>query len=150
VHGPRLPWGELRSAFSEAGWRDLTHRRTTLTVSGRQVEVAGVGDAHIKADHYDRVAGPVDPAAVVGLGRSHAPEPRVLDRFASDGFALVLSGHTHGGQLRVPWYGALVTNCGLERRMARGLSDYESEAGDHIWLHVSAGIGTSPYAPVRF
>ena len=69
----------------------------------------------------------------------------VLDRFAEDGYDLVLAGHTHGGQLRLPGYGALVTNCDLDRSRARGVSDW----GD-MKLHVSAGLGTSPYAPVRF
>ena len=144
IHGDPLPWGELRNAFTEAGWLDLTHRRTTLQLRGLTVDVAGVSDAHLKADHYDRVAGPV--AADVGLGLSHTPEPRVLDSFAADGFRLMLSGHTHGGQLRMPGVGALVTNCGLDRKRARGLSRWTEQA----WLHVSAGLGTSPYAPVRF
>jgi predicted MPP superfamily phosphohydrolase len=77
---------------------------------------------------------------------SHCPEPRVIDAFAADGYALVMSGHTHGGQLRIPGFGALVTNCGLDRRRARGLSRWPGGG----WLHVSAGLGTSPYAPVRF
>jgi predicted MPP superfamily phosphohydrolase len=145
-HGPRLPWGELRSAFREAGWVDLTHRRTTVTLGGQRVELAGVSDPHIGADHYDHIAGAVDPDAVVSLGLTHSPEPRVLDRYVADGFRLMFAGHTHGGQLRVPGYGALVTNCGLDRKRARGLSRYQ----DHAWLHVSAGLGTSPYAPVRF
>jgi predicted MPP superfamily phosphohydrolase len=144
VHGEPLPWGDLRKAFTDAGWLDLTHRRTTVQCQGLSVELAGVSDAHLRADHYDRIAGPV--AADVGLGLSHTPEPRVLDGFATDGFRLVLSGHTHGGQLRVPGFGALVTNCGLDRRRARGLSRWT----DGMWLHVSAGLGTSPYAPVRF
>jgi len=63
----------------------------------------------------------------------------------ADGADLVLAGHTHGGQLRVPGFGALVTNCDLDRRRARGLSTYEGSV-----LHVSAGLGTSPYAPIRF
>jgi len=145
-HGEPLPWGELRSAFTDSGWLDLTHRRTSLSLRGLTVELAGVSDAHLQADHYERVAGPVDPAADVALGLSHTPEPRVLDGFAADGFALVLSGHTHGGQLRVPGFGALVTNCGLDRRRARGLSRWS----EGTWLHVSAGLGTSRYAPVRF
>ncbi len=70
----------------------------------------------------------------------------MLDRFAADGYDLVLAGHTHGGQLRVPGVGALVTNCGLDRSRARGVSRW----GSHMWLHVSAGLGTSPFAPVRF
>jgi predicted MPP superfamily phosphohydrolase len=146
VHGDRLPWGDLRTAMTGRGWFDLTHRRTTLTVQGLTVELAGVSDAHVGADHYDRIAGPVGDGADVGIGLSHTPEPRLVDAFAADGYALVMSGHTHGGQLRVPFYGALVTNCGLDRRRARGLWRWT----DSTWLHVSAGLGTSPYAPVRF
>lgn len=80
------------------------------------------------------------------LGVTHSPEPRVLDSFAEDGYDLVLAGHTHGGQLRLPGYGALVTNCELDRGRARGASTW----GERMHLHVSAGLGTSPYAPVRF
>jgi uncharacterized protein len=145
LHGTTLPWGELRTAFVDAGWLDLTHRRTTLTLRGLRVELAGVSDAHHDAAHYDRVAGPVT-GADVAIGLSHTPEPSVIDDFTGDGFSLVLSGHTHGGQLRVPGIGALVTNCGLDRRRARGLTRWT----DNAWLHVSAGLGTSPYAPVRF
>jgi len=143
-YGNRLPWGELRASFTAAGWLDLTHRRTTVEVRGLAVELGGVSDAHLNADHYDRIAGATD--ADVAIGLSHSPEPRVIDAFTDDGFRLVMSGHTHGGQLRVPGIGALVTNCGLERRRARGLSAWR----DGTYLHVSAGLGTSPYAPVRF
>jgi uncharacterized protein len=142
--GPPLPWGALRSSFTAAGWLDMTHRRTTIVVRGVKVELAGVSDAHLDADHYDRVAGRATGEVAIGL--SHTPEPRVIDAFANDGFALMMSGHTHGGQLRAPFFGALVTNCGLDRRRARGLSRWPAGG----WLHVSAGLGTSPYAPVRF
>ena len=70
----------------------------------------------------------------------------MLDRFAADGYQLVMAGHTHGGQLCVPFYGALVTNCGLDRSRAKGPSRW----GATMQLHVSAGIGTSPFAPLRF
>lgn len=146
IHGDRLPWGELRAAMTARGWHDLTHRRLLDDVGELRIELAGVSDAHLQADHYDRIAGPVDRAADLAIGLSHTPEPRVVDCFAADGFSLVLSGHTHGGQLRVPFYGALVTNCGLDRRRARGLWPWTQRC----WLHVSAGLGTSPYAPVRF
>ncbi len=147
VRGRPLPWPRLRDAFTAAGWRDLTHRRATMSLAGLTVEVAGVNDPYINADHYDRVEGPVAADADVGLGLLHAPEPRVLRRFAADGFALTFSGHTHGGQVRVPGHGALVTNCGLDTRRARGLSRWDD---GRMWMHVSAGLGTSPYAPVRF
>ena len=146
IHGERLPWGDLRTAFTDHGWLDLTHRRQAVQLQGLTVELAGVSDAHLAADHYERIAGPVNPSVDVAVGLSHTPEPRLVDAFAADGFRLVLSGHTHGGQLRVPGVGALVTNCGLPRGMARGLTRWD----DAAWLHVSAGLGTSPYAPVRF
>jgi uncharacterized protein len=152
VHGDPLPYADLRAGFLAAGWTDLTHRRTTLSLGGRTVELAGVSDAHLQADHYERVAGAVAGDVDVAIGLSHTPEPRLIDAFVGDGFSLVLSGHTHGGQLRVPGIGALVTNCGLDRRRARGLSRWPSPVagGRDGWLHVSAGLGTSPYAPVRF
>jgi uncharacterized protein len=146
IHGKPLPWGDLRNAFTAAGWVDLTHARTTLQLRGLNVEIAGVSDAHHDAAHYERIAGAVVPDVDVAIGLSHTPEPWVVDAFAADGFRLVVSGHTHGGQLRVPWFGALVTNCGLDRRRARGLWRWSGRT----WLHVSAGVGTSPYAPVRF
>jgi predicted MPP superfamily phosphohydrolase len=144
--GVPLPWRDLRAALLERGWLDATHRRLTIEVAGRQVAVAGVDDPHIRRDRYDSIAGPVRTPVTLKLGLTHSPEPRVLDAFAADGYDLILAGHTHGGQLRVPGYGALVTNCGLDRSRARGASRW----GAHTWLHVSAGLGTSPYAPVRF
>jgi predicted MPP superfamily phosphohydrolase len=144
--GVDLPWTDLRDGLTTAGWADLTNARTTLTAGGRTLELAGVDDPHLKRDDYDAVAGPIAENVDAHLGLVHAPEPRVLDRFADDGFDLVLAGHTHGGQVRVPGYGALVTNCGLERDLARGTHRWR----EGTWLSVSAGMGTSPYAPVRF
>ena len=146
VYGPALPWRDLRAALIERGWNDATHTRLTIDVAGVTIAVAGVDDPHIRHDRYDLVAGPPDADATLKLGLTHSPEPRVLDAFAADGYDLVLAGHTHGGQLRLPGYGAIVTNCGLDRSRARGASRW----GSHTWLNVSAGLGTSPYAPVRF
>lgn len=145
AEGPELPWRDLGRSMTEAGWLDLSNTRGYLKVDGRQIELVGVDDPHIWRDRYDEVAGPADPEALITLGVVHAPASRVLTRMADDGCALIIAGHTHGGQLRVPFFGALVTNCDLDRGRARGLSRY----GD-AWLHVSAGLGTSPYAPVRF
>jgi predicted MPP superfamily phosphohydrolase len=145
VLGTPNPWPALVSGLQELGWTDLTNRRTTVVAGGRPVEVAGVDDPHLRRDELSVADPAVAPDAPVHLAVVLAPEPRVLDRFEQAGFTLLLCGHTHGGQLRVPWYGALVTNCGIDRRRARGLSRY-----GRAWLHVSAGLGTSPYAPVRF
>jgi predicted MPP superfamily phosphohydrolase len=143
--GPELPWPALRDAMGDAGWIDLSNNRGFLKADGRRVELVGVDDPHIERDRYADVSAPADPDVALTIGVTHSPEPRVLSPMSDDGCRLILAGHTHGGQLRVPFYGALVTNCGLDRARSRGLSRYEN-----AWLHVSAGLGTSPFAPVRF
>jgi len=146
AHGDPLPWQDLRAAFSERGWLDLTHNRRELEVAGVTIAAAGVDDAHLGRDRYDTIAGAPNAAANLSLGVTHAPYTRVLDRFAADGYQLVMAGHTHGGQLCLPFYGALVTNCDLDRSRAKGASNW----GAGTVLHVSGGIGTSPFAPLRF
>jgi predicted MPP superfamily phosphohydrolase len=138
---PDLPWHEAVRALETVGWTDLTHRRVQHDLAGLPVTLTGTDDAHLNRDRYPRVAGPVDGFAI---GVTHTPQRRVLDAFARDGYRLLLAGHTHGGQVRLPGIGPLVTNCDLERSRSRGLSRH----GDS-WLHVSAGLGTSPYAPIR-
>ncbi|WP_233515417.1 metallophosphoesterase [Marinitenerispora sediminis] len=142
---PDLPWRELGAAMSASGWLDLNNRKGTLKAGDLDIALAGIHDSHIGLDRYDDIAGPADPAADLRLGVTHSPEPANLDRFTADGYQLLLAGHTHGGQICMPLYGTLVTNCGIDRRRAWGLS-----RNGAAWLHVSGGLGTSPYAPVRF
>ncbi len=150
---PDLPWEKLGEELTARGWLDLNNRRGQLKAGGLNIAFAGVHDSHSLRDRYHLVAREADPAADLRLGVMHSPEPRVLDRFAADGYELLLAGHTHGGQLCVPGFGALVTNCGIDRARVRGLSMHPQAApadGRTAWLHVSAGLGTSPWAPARF
>ncbi|MDN5746032.1 MAG: metallophosphoesterase [Nocardioidaceae bacterium] len=156
VDTPKLPWGELSRGLAGAGWLDLTNRRTRLTVGETAFAFAGVDDPHLSYDDLSAVAGAAEPEADLRLGVAHAPYLRVLDQFARDGYDAIIAGHTHGGQLRLPWPGdsrALVTNCDLDRARARGLHRHpaDSRPGEpgSSWLHVSAGIGTSPYFRIR-
>ena len=127
----------------------MTNVRADLKISGRVVDVRGVDDPYLGRDRLDDVRGPADPKADLRLGIAHAPQPRVIDAYTADGVELLLAGHTHGGQVCLPGFGPLVTNCGIDRARARGLSRYGA-GGNEAWLHVSAGLGTSPYAPIRF
>ena len=153
VNAPELPWRELREQFTAGGWLDLTNTRGTLEVGDTSIAFAGVDDPHLSYDRLDEVAGPADPAADLRLAVAHAPYLRVLDQFAADGYDAIIAGHTHGGQVCLPFVGALTTNCDLEPARAKGLHRHpaESRPGDpgSAWLHVSAGLGTSPYARIR-
>jgi predicted MPP superfamily phosphohydrolase len=156
-----LPTDELRDAFTGAGWLDLDNARAEMTVGpdALPLEFVGVDDPHIERDDYASVSAPASPDAALTVGVAHAPYQRVLDGMTADGAGLLIAGHTHGGQLALPVYGALVTNCDLDRGRAKGLSRWWPGAGtaaagtqpdDAAYLHVSAGLGTSPFAPVRF
>jgi predicted MPP superfamily phosphohydrolase len=147
-HTPDLPWAELGAGMSASGWLDANNQRGRVKAGDLDIEVAGVHDSHIGRDRYSKIAGPADPAADLRLGVLHSPEPAIMDQFVADGFDLLLAGHTHGGQLNLPGIGALVTNCGIEPERASGL--HRHPVGGPAWLHVSAGLGTSPFSPVRF
>ncbi|WP_052768305.1 metallophosphoesterase, partial [Streptomyces stelliscabiei] len=140
------PWEDLRDGFDGAGWLNLTNTRGTLKIEGMAVELTGLDDPHIKRDRYARVAGGPSDSADLSLAVVHAPYLRALDAFTADGYPLVLAGHTHGGQLCIPFYGALVTNCDLDTDRVKGLSTHTAD-GRTAYLHVSAGCGTSRYTP---
>ncbi len=149
---PDLPFEAMRSEFTRRGWTDLSNRHDEVRVDGRRLSFVGVDDPHLQYDRLDDQ--PADTSADLAIGVTHAPYLRVLDRWTSQGYPLILAGHTHGGQLRVPLYGALVTNCDLDRTRARGLHRHPAGAApgdrDGSWLHVSAGLGCAPTSPVRF
>ena len=144
---PELPWPRLRDAFTSRAWVDLTHQRQRLQVGDLEVELRGTDDAHLHRDDYAQVAGPASEGVDLSIGVTHAPYLRVLDAMAADGLDLIMAGHTHGGQVCLP-HRALVTNCDIEPERVKGL--HQHTAGGHTsWLHVSAGLGTSPFAPYR-
>ncbi|MFK5635794.1 metallophosphoesterase [Ornithinimicrobium sp. LYQ103] len=155
----RLPTADLVDGLTARGWLDLTHRRVELDVAGVRLELVGVDDPHLELDDYASVSAPASPDAALTIGVTHAPYQRVLDAMSADGVRLLIAGHTHGGQLQVPGYGALVTNCDLDKGRVAGLSRWWPGAGsapseqapaDAAWLHVSAGLGGNPYTPFRF
>jgi predicted MPP superfamily phosphohydrolase len=140
-----LPTETMRSRFLDAGWVDLDNARGFVVADGRTVAMVGVDDPHIQRDRYAKVAGAPPDGADAAIAVTHAPYRRVLDAMTADGWPLIVAGHTHGGQVCIPGYGALVTNCDIDAARVKGLSRY-----DDAYLHVSAGLGTSRFAPVRF
>ena len=149
--GDELPWRELRDGLVSRGWIDLNQSKVVVDIKGHTIELRGTDDAHLNRDEYSLVAGVKDVRADLSIGVTHAPYIRVLDAMAADDVDLIFAGHTHGGQVRLPLPAsmggsrAMTTNCDLPTWRSRGLTVEDGKP----WLHVSSGIGTSPYAPFR-
>lgn len=158
---PDLDTAALERFFEDRlGWLSLEHTARALELRGSRVELFGTADAHRDWDRLDLLPGAIErmresvewsmgDGPSVSLGVTHAPYRRVLDALTTHGADLILAGHTHGGQVRVPGLPALVANCDIPRDQAQGLSVWSGTARASL-LNVSAGLGTSIYAPVRF
>jgi predicted MPP superfamily phosphohydrolase len=158
----RLDTKRLERFFESLGWLDLDNAARAMTINGSRLEFVGVNDAHRDWDRLDLLPGAFDEMREnvgwqddrtgpqpVTIALTHAPYQRVLNSFVNHGADVIFAGHTHGGQVQVPGIGALVTNCDLPREYASGLHLWH-HAFPAAYLEVSAGIGTSIYAPVRF
>lgn len=132
---------EMRALLSSDGWRDLTNLREETDLGGLPVELLGLDDAHIRRQDL-RVAPRRSPSRF-GIAVMHSPDS--APEIAACGYPFVVAGHTHGGQVRLPLVGALVTNSHLPRRLVSGLIRMGGS-----FVHVSPGLGTSKYAPFRF
>ena len=156
-----LDTASLERVFEQNfGWRNLNNRVAAMTVGGSNLEFFGTNDAHRHWDELSTLPGLIDDmreeeswlessSTAVPIGVTHAPYQRVLNSFVTNGAEMIFAGHTHGGQVRIPGLPALVTNCDIPREQAQGLSVWH-HAGRGSYLNVSAGLGTSIYAPVRF
>ncbi len=132
---------DLVAALEAEGWDHLSNAHRDVRLDGLGVELAGLDDAHI--DRADLRVLPRNTPDRFGIAVMHSPDS--APEAAACGYDLVVAGHTHGGQVRLPLVGALVTNSHLPRRIAAGLVRMGS-----CVVHVSPGLGTSMYAPFRF
>jgi predicted MPP superfamily phosphohydrolase len=159
---PSLDTHRLESFFESLGWLNLNNTARAMSIKGSRLEFVGVNDAHIGWAKLEKLPGAMDemrenvgwqddPSGPdpVTIGLTHAPYQAVLNSLVNHGSEVIFAGHTHGGQVCVPGYGALVTNCDIPREQVSGLSTWQ-HARRSAYLNVSAGLGTSIYAPVRF
>jgi predicted MPP superfamily phosphohydrolase len=146
--GSRLKTTEFDNRLQLRGWKNLNSSKIEILINEISIEARGTDDSHLGLDNYSLVAGKRNSKADLSIGITHAPYKRILDAMANDGLDFVFAGHTHGGQVRVPWFGgtrSLTTNCDLPNWRSRGLTKLKNEP----YLHVSAGLGQSKFAPFR-
>jgi predicted MPP superfamily phosphohydrolase len=150
-HGEKLETARLVGGFTSAGWLDLNNRQGRAVINGLSINFVGVDDAHDALDNLGSIptADVLASGADLVIGVSHAPYLRVIDAMGEAGVDLLFAGHTHGGQVCIPGFGAIITNCDLPRKHAKGLSSWQV-AGRTMVLNVVAGLGHSIFAPVRF
>ena len=144
--GEKLPIDEFDRQLQRRGWINLNNNRSSITIHGITIDVRGTDDAHLELDDYEKVAGKKNGEFSIGV--THSPYARVLDAMAQDEIDLIFAGHTHGGQVRMPWFGgsrSLTTNCDLPNWRSRGMTRIDNQP----YLNVSAGMGYSPFAPIR-
>jgi predicted MPP superfamily phosphohydrolase len=132
---------DLIRQLEDQGWTDLTNARREIDLDGLPVELLGLDDSHVARQDLRVV--PRRAPARFGFAVMHSPDS--APEAVACGYRLVVAGHTHGGQVRLPVVGALVTNSNLPRRVVSGLF----RLGDGL-VHVSPGLGTSKFAPFRF
>lgn len=145
-HGRRLDTDRFIAALEAAGWTVLRGGTCRIDTSVGEVQFGGFDDPHLVSTVWPSTETlAAANTTTVNVGVVHAPYKAALDLLDAAGYDLLLTGHTHGGQVRLPLVGALTVNCDLPRRQGRGLSQYGTR-----WLHVSAGLGHDPSAPYRF
>ena len=124
------------------GVRMLLNECVALHSGAASIYLAGVDDAHFyRADNIEKAGADIPPGHVSIL-LSHTPE--VYRQAAHAGFDLMLSGHTHGGQICLPGGIPILLEADLPRALAAGAWRHADMAG-----YTSVGAGSS-VVPVRF
>lgn len=122
-------------AMEAMGYRMLLNESVRLGREGEGIYLAGIDDAHFyRVDNFHRAAGDI-PQDAVSILLSHTPE--TYRHAAHAGFDLMLSGHTHGGQICLPGGVPVLTDADTPRSLARGAWRYHAMAG-----YTSAGAGS--------
>lgn len=150
-NGALLDTERFVGTLADRGWLNLNNRGGELTIRGLKVGFLGLDDPHDRLDDVESLGQQRTDASGSDLtiGVVHAPYLRIIETLTVHDASVIFAGHTHGGQVCLPGKGALVTNCDLPTRYAKGLSGWQF-AGKRSILNVCAGLGTSIFAPVRF
>ncbi|MBI4335526.1 MAG: metallophosphoesterase [Candidatus Omnitrophica bacterium] len=145
---------ELQSRMTGKEIRILSDGLEVIAVGSHKVHIVGLDvmigvdrlqNWHRYKDRIDRIKGLLSaiPRGDLTIVLSHAPD--IIEKLRGLKIDVMFTGHTHGGQIRLPFFGPLIAWSPFQRKYNRGL--YEYNGG---WLHVNPGLGTSRFTPVRF
>jgi predicted MPP superfamily phosphohydrolase len=125
--------------FAGTGTRELDGQVDALAVAGVVINIAGVALAHEDKLRPTLASLPPDK---FNLFLFHTPDQ--IENVVEYNVDLYCAGHTHGGQVALPIYGALVVLSGYGKRFERGLHRV-----GHTWLYVNRGIGMEGFSAPR-
>ena len=130
---------QMVPAMEAMGIQTLLNECTTITRGNQRIYLAGIDDAHyFRVDDIEKAALPI-PEGAFSILLSHTPE--IYRQAAHANFNLMLSGHTHGGQLCLPGSIPIKLEAVLPRRMGAGAWQYHNMSG-----YTSVGAGSSVVA----
>jgi hypothetical protein len=121
----------------------LLNRSVPLERNGTRIWIAGVDDPDESEPDLNLALTGIGPDESVIL-LAHSPD---IYEEANGRVDLILCGHTHGGQIRLPWIGALITHT---HKTPRHLCMGRHRLSERTQLFVSRGVGTSRWMPARF
>ena len=130
---------QMVPALEAMGIRMLLNECEVITRGDQRIHLAGIDDAHFfRVDNIEKAASQI-PKEEFSILLSHTPE--VYRQAAHANFSLMLSGHTHGGQLCLPGSIPIKLEAVLPRRMGAGAWHYHNMSG-----YTSVGAGSSVLA----
>jgi predicted MPP superfamily phosphohydrolase len=132
----------LKATLEGIGCYVLVNEARTVSFHGTDIWIAGLDDPVTQHDEPEKLQKSGDPDQLKIL-LTHLLD--AVYKVADHKFDLAFAGHTHGGQIRIPLLGPVVTHSRLKRKYASGLNHI-----DHTRVFTSRGIGTSPLIPSRF
>lgn len=130
---------EIREQFSARGVRFIVNTNVTIARGGASIALAGIDEMYRGTPDLDAAFAGIAPLTVT-LAVSHHPD--IVDLAADHRVDLLVCGHTHGGQIRFPFFGAVVVPSRHEARYASGFHRLRN-----VLMYVSRGLGAVP--PIR-
>ena len=134
---------KLIEGLKEKGVHILVNQSIKLKLATDSLYIIGLDDNYLWKDDFF-IATANLPSKSKKILLAHSPD--IASKINLDNINLILSGHTHGGQVKLPFLGAIYTNrtCNSAFKFVSGLYYYQK-----VKVYVNQGIGTS-FFPLRF